>query len=219
MKLFLDTADFDEVKKWYDHDILDGITTNPTHLSKVGGNPLEQIKKLCKLLPHKIVNVQVTEESADKIYKQAQQIAKIADNIIVKIPCHPDYYATIKKLVQEGIKINITLVFSLVQGLMMAKLGVAYISPFVGRLDDSGGNGTELLVDLRHMIDYYQYETAILAASVRDYSQVRHAILAGADIITISAALLEKIIQHPLTDRGMQQFHDDWLKLHIAHFP
>jgi transaldolase len=219
MKIFLDTANIPAIKQLIPTGLIDGVTTNPTHLSKEGNDPKKQVLEICALLPHGEISVEVTEMEPNALYKQAQAIAHLSDNIIVKIPCHKNYYAVIKKLVAEKIPINVTLVFSLTQGLMMSKLGVRYISPFMGRLDDNGGDSIALLAQLRSMIDQYNYSTHILAASVRNGEHCNGAIIAGADVITLSPELLEKICAHPLTDQGMAQFLHDWKKLNITQFP
>jgi transaldolase len=153
------------------------------------------------------------------VYKQAHALAKLAKNIIVKIPCHRDYYAVIAKLVDEGVKINITLVFSLIQGLMMSKLGVQYISPFIGRWDDIDQDGVALLFQLRQMIDEYAYSTEVLAASLRHVPHIHQAIMAGADAITVPPDVLAKATDHLLTDKGMELFAHDWKKLGVKQFP
>ncbi len=219
MKLFLDTANIDQIKQWAAMGLVDGVTTNPTHLSKEHGDPVGEIKEICALLPEGEISVQVTEAEPEAVYAQAKAITKLSDNILVKIPCSMIYYPVIKKLVSEDVNINITLVFSLAQGLAMCKLGVYCISPFVGRLDDIDAPGIDLISDLRIMIDRYGFETQLLAASLRTVPQLHEVILAGADIATVPASLLEKALSHPLTDKGMQIFADDWKKLGIKKFP
>jgi transaldolase len=219
MKIFLDTANPEAIKKYASTGLIDGITTNPTHLSKEKNDPKKQVLAICKALPHGEISVEVTEKDPKAVYKQAHAIAKLADNILVKIPCYKDYYPVIHQLVEDGIKINITLVFTLMQGLFMSKLGVTYISPFVGRLDDIDIDGVQGLFELRSMVDTYHYQTGILAASLRHPRHVHEAINAGADVVTVSPALFEKIIEHPLTDAGMVQFDADWKKLGITKFP
>ncbi len=219
MKIFLDTADLKVIKAWKETGLIDGVTTNPTHLSKAGGNPTKQVQAIAKLLPKGAISVEVTEKKPDAVYKQAKAIAKLARNIVVKIPCHSDYYEVIAKLVKENIKLNITLVFTLVQGLLMSKLGVQYISPFVGRLDDIDVDGVELLYNLRYMLDEYDYKTQLLAASIRGVRHLHEAIIAGADVATIPINVLEKSTHHLLTDQGMAKFDTDWKKLRIRKFP
>lgn len=219
MKIFLDTAHSAAIKKWANTGIIDGVTTNPTNLSKEGGDPTRQVQEICTILPHGIINVEVVETEPSRVYDQAKAIAHIASNIAVKIPCHTMYYEVIKQLVAEEVVINITLVFSLVQALMMAKLGVQYISPFIGRLDENGEDGLMLVAHIRQMIDFYSFRTQILAASIRDQAHFEGAIMAGADVATLPVTVFEHSLNHALTDKGMAQFSDDWKKLNIVDFP
>jgi transaldolase len=217
MKLFLDSANIESIKQWA--YLLDGVTTNPTHLSKEGQDPTKQVLKICDLMHNKDVSVEVTEKDPKTVYSQAKKIAALGSNIVVKIPCHRDYYPLIAKLVHEKIKINITLVFTLPQAWLMCKMGVRYISPFVGRLDDNDVDGAKLLYELREMVDSYGYETYILAASLRHVRHVHEAINAGADVATMPPQLLEKISEHILTEKGMELFEADWKKLGVSSFP
>lgn len=219
MKIFLDTANIESIQKWAQTGLIDGVTTNPTHLSKENKNPTEQVRAICSLLPSGVISAEITETEPSKVYTQARAIAEIADNIAVKVPCHAHYYSIIKKLVDEGITLNITLVFSLSQGLMMAKLGTHYISPFIGRLDDINADGMALIRQLRHMLDTYNFDTQLLAASIRDVAHLDGVIDAGADIATVPVEVFEKALAHPLTDKGMAQFLADWQKLNITQFP
>jgi transaldolase len=219
MQIFLDTAHIADIKRCIEKGVIDGVTTNPTNLSKEAGLPTEIIRQICKLLPEASINVEVTERSAGAVYEQAKRIAALGENIVVKIPGYKEYYGTIKKLVEEDIKINITLVFTVLQGLMMAKLGVWYISPFVARLDDYDKEGMDLIRDLREVYDEFGFETEILAASLRSVHQFREVALAGADIATVPVAVFEQALEHPLIDEGMKKFHEDWQKLGIKQFP
>lgn len=219
MKIFLDTADVQAIKKWSSTGLIDGVTTNPTHLSKAGGNPVEVVKEICMLLPEGEISVEVTEQDPEAVYRQAREIAAIAQNVLVKVPCHLRYYEIINRLQQDSVPLNITLVFSLEQGLMMSKLAVDYVSPFVGRLDDIQVNGVELFYDLCAMRDEYDFDTGILAASIRNGRHFREAILAGVDAITVPIHVLEEVTQHKLTDKGIEQFNADWAKLGIKKFP
>lgn len=212
MKLFLDTADRTAIKKWVSSGIIDGITTNPSHLSKEGPNTKEVLLDICKMVPGDI-SIEVVEKEPQKVYKQAKEIASLASNVVVKIPFHEDYLEIIKKLVAEKIKINVTLVFSLLQALLVAKLEVKYISPFVGRLDDIDSDGMELVEDVRTMLDNYDYETELLAASIRHQRHLHAAVLCGADVATIPPTLLDQIVKHPLTEQGIAKFDADWKKL------
>lgn len=220
MKIFLDTADSAVIQKWLKTGILDGVTTNPTLLSMQGENPTRVVRTIAQLMGDRFdVSVEVTEIDPEAVYVQAKTLAALAPNIVVKIPCAVEYYPVIKRLVAEGIALNITLVFSLVQGLAMSKLGVAYISPFVGRLQDIHEDGIALIAHLRLMIDTYGYTTQILAASIRDTLQFDNALLAGADIVTLPPAILAAATSHELTEKGMQQFLADWQQLSIKKFP
>jgi transaldolase len=219
MKIFLDTANTELIKKWAHTGLIDGVTTNPTHLSKEKTNPTQQVLAICDMLPFGTISVEVTETEPESVYLQARKIATLSENIAVKIPCHASYYSIIKKLTEEGISLNITLVFSLAQGLMMSKLGVDYISPFIGRLDDNGSDGIALIRQLRHMLDWYGFETELLAASIRDAHHMEEAIMAGADSVTVPENVFAQSLIHPLTDAGMAQFLTDWKKLNIRQFP
>lgn len=220
MKLFLDTANLKSIKQWHKTGIIDGITTNPTHLAKEGGDAKKLVKDICKVMRDYDVSVEVTEIKPEAVYKQAKEIAKLADNVVVKVPCHRDYYDVIKKLVAEDVPVNVTLVFTLIQGMLMCKLGVRYISPFVGRWDDIDVDGIALIDEMRTMVDTYGYfGTRILAASLRTVRNVHDSIVAGADVATLPVSILEKMTEHPLTERGMQKFLADWQKLGIKKFP
>lgn len=219
MKLFLDTANVDDIKKLVATGLIDGVTTNPSHLSKEGGDPKKKVLEICSLLPEGEISVEVTQKKPEDVYKQAKKIADLADNVLVKIPCHLEYYPIIKRLAQEDVKLNITLVFSTVQGLMMSKLGVHYISPFVGRWDDIDVDGSALLLEMREMIDNYGFSTQILAASLRHVRHVHEAILAGADAATVPVELFQKATTHVLTDQGIALFDVAWAKLGVKQFP
>lgn len=221
MKIFLDTANIDSIKKYLATGLIDGVTTNPTHLSKESGDIKNHILTICDLLPEGQISVEITEHEPEAVYAQAKKIAALAPNIVVKIPCHAAYYPIIKRLVDEGVAINITLVFSLTQALMMSKLGVQMISPFIGRLDDAQGeeSGIELVEQIRQMLDINCYEAELLAASIRNVQQFEQAILAGADIVTLPITVFEGAMEHPLTTQGMQKFDADWKKLGIKQFP
>jgi transaldolase len=219
MKIFLDTADVAAIKQWASTGIIDGITTNPSLLSKFSTDPKKTIQEMCAILPHGEISVEVTEEHPDKVYEQAKKIAALHKQVIVKIPCHISYYPIIKKLVEDEIPLNITLVFTVIQALMMSKLGVRYISPFVGRWDDIDVDGIALLQEVSEMRDTYGLETQILAASLRTVRQLHDAIAAGVDVATVPVAVLEKAVQHPLTDKGIDLFNADWKKLGSIQFP
>lgn len=219
IKFFLDTANIEEIQKWEPTGLIDGVTTNPSHMSVAGSSPRQVIEKICTLLPYGHISVEVTQEDPDQVYRQAHAISKIADNVIVKIPCHTPYIPIIKRLTQEGVRLNITLVFTLMQAMCMAKLGVMYVSPFVGRWDDIDVDGTVLLEEMRHAFNHYGCSTQILAASLRHVPHVHAAIMAGADALTMPSSVLQKALEHPLTKNGMNIFAADWKKLGITQFP
>ncbi len=219
MKLFLDTADINIIQKYIPTGLIDGVTTNPSLLAQNGTNPKQNILDILSLFKEGIISVEITEDDPQKAYLQAKKIAAISPHILVKIPCHKNYYPIIHQLKKENIPLNITLVFSAIQGLLMAKLGVDYISPFIGRWDDIDIDGTQVIRELRMIIDTYGFKTKILAASIRHVRHVHESLLAGADAITIPGALFEKIMAHPLTDHGIQQFNTDWAKTNTTQFP
>lgn len=219
MKLFLDTAVLEDIKHWIETGIIDGITTNPTHLSKVTSDPKQRVSDICALFPHGDISVEVTESEPEAVYQQALKIAQLGKNITVKIPCHVNYYGVIKKLLAQKIRINITLVFTLSQALAMCKLGVTYISPFVGRWDDIEVDGIQLLHEIRAMIDDYGYETQVLAASLRSVRHFHDAITAGADVATLPVSILSASLNHILTEEGIKKFDADWKKSGLTQFP
>lgn len=219
MKIFLDTAHIEDIKTWKKTGLIDGITTNPTLMAREGKNPTTVAREICKLLPQGHISVEITEVEPNAVYKQAKAIAQLADNVWVKIPCHARYYELIQKLVKEGTKLNITLVFSVLQSLMMCKVGVYYISPFIGRWEDIDVDGMAFLGQMRQMIDFYGYETKILAASIRSVQNFHDAVMAGADAITMPVSVFEKSVTNPLTDQGIERFSKDWKKLGVRKFP
>lgn len=212
MKIFLDTANRDQIKKWSETGLIDGVTTNPTLLSKEDSNVKKVLLDICSMV-HGPVSVEVVEKDIISVKKQAKAISKLAKNVVVKIPCMPEYITVINELVQDGIKINVTLVFSEIQALLVAKLGVTFISPFAGRWDDIGHDGVKLVEDIVKIKQNYKFTSEILAASIRNVYQWRRLACVGADIITVPADVLEKAIKHPLSTQGFEQFDKDWKKL------
>lgn len=213
MKLYLDTADYASIAEISKTGLVDGVTTNPTNLAKQGGSPFENIEKIFSVLPHGTISLEVTESDPEKVYAQAHALAKLRDNLLIKIPCHLIFYPIINHLVNDGIKLNVTLVFSLAQALWMNKLGVHTISPFVGRLDEIGQDGLAFLADVCALRNQYGFKTEVLAASLRTVAQVEQAIRLGVDAITIAPNLFNELAQHTLTDKGMAQFSADWKSL------
>lgn len=213
MKIYLDTADLSVVRSLLPTGLVDGVTTNPTHLAKSGGSPRTHVQELCTLLPHGLISVEITKKEPELVYVQAHAIAKIASNILVKIPCHASYYPIIHRLVADGIRLNITLLFSLSQALYMAKLGVHTISPFIGRLDDAGLDGLGTLAEICALRDLYGFKTEVLAASLRNKEHVEGAIQFGVDAMTMPPSLFGSLMQDALTDKGIAQFDADWRTL------
>lgn len=209
MKLFLDTANLALVREWADTGIIDGITTNPTLLSKEQGNFKDLLQELCSLVEGD-VSIEVVAKKPEEVYQQARAISKFAPNVVVKIPFAKEYLSVIKTLIKEGIQINVTLIFSLLQSLLVAKLGVKYISPFIGRWDEIDTQGSSLLVEMRKMLDTYSFRSQILAASIRTVYNWHEAVSAGAHVVTIPPHLLNPLMKHPLTERGLQSFEKDW---------
>ena len=212
MKIFLDTANCDVIKKWVQTGLIDGVTTNPTLLSKEGTNTKQVLVDICSMVSGP-VSIEVVEKDPDAVYKQAKEIASFAKNVVVKIPCLVEYFPVIHKLAKEGVKINATLVFTEVQALALAKLGVTFISPFIGRWDDIGKDGITFVENIMEIKRHYEFSAEILAASIRTVNQWKRVAMVGVDIITLPPAVIEMGIKHPLTDRGVALFDSDWSKL------
>ncbi len=212
MKFFIDTADVNEIREADSLGILDGVTTNPTLISKTGRPFRETIEEICSIVKGP-VSAEVVSIDAEGIIKEGRELAKIAENIVVKVPLIKEGLKAVKVLTSEGIKVNVTLCFSSNQALLAAKAGGTYISPFVGRLDDKGHTGMEVIDEIRTIYDNYGFDTEIIVASIRNPLHVRDAALMGADIATIPFAVFNNIVKHPLTDDGLKQFLADWEKV------
>ena len=214
MKFFLDTADLSDIKWASRAGLIDGVTTNPSLLSRDAGNvdPREILKGICALVEGD-VSAEVIAVDADGMYEEGRELAKIADNIVIKIPMIEDGLVATRRLVTDGIKVNVTLAFSSVQCLLAAKAGATYVSPFLGRVDDIGHDAMEIIRETRLIFDNYDIETQILAASIRHPRHVAEAAMLGADVATIPTDVLRKLLLHPLTDRGLDQFLNDWSRL------
>lgn len=212
MDIFLDTADREEIKKWSKTGIIDGVTTNPSHLSKQGANTREVLLDICRMVDGD-VSIEVVEKDPEAVYRQAKEINALAPNVVVKIPFSFQYLGIIDRLVDEDVDLNITLVFSAIQALMVAKLDVKYISPFIGRLDDVGVLGTEMLEDIMEIQDNYDFDSEILAASIRSVRHWHEVATFGVDVVTVPPAVLEKAVLHPLTTLGIAKFDADWQAL------
>lgn len=211
MKIFLDTADVDEIRRAAAAGLIDGITTNPSLLARVGGDlePREIFRAICEIVDGPI-SAEVVATDREGMVREGRTLASLHENIVVKLPLIEDGLAACRTLSEEGIATNVTLCFSTVQALMAAKAGATFVSPFVGRLDDIGHEGMELVAEIRQVYDRYGFGTRILAASLRHPRHVLEAMLLGADAATLPPKVLYKLLEHPLTDRGLEQFLDDW---------
>jgi len=212
VKFFADTANIDEIKKAKELGLLDGVTTNPTLAAKEKREFRGLIKEICDIVDGP-VNAEVVSTDAKGMIAEAKDLAKIAENIVVKIPLIKEGLKAVRRLSGEGIKTNVTLCFSAVQALMAAKAGAAYVSPFVGRLDDISARGMELVEQILTIYGNYGYETEVIVASVRNPVHVLDAALIGADIATMPYTVMEQLIHHPLTDMGLEKFLADWRKI------
>ncbi|AAB98962.1 TPA: fructose-6-phosphate aldolase [Methanocaldococcus jannaschii] len=209
MKFFLDTANVEEIKKYAELGLVDGVTTNPTLVAKEGRDFYEVVKEICEIVEGP-VSAEVISTDAEGMVKEARELAKLADNIVIKIPMTKDGMKAVKILSAEGIKTNVTLVFSPLQALVAAKAGATYVSPFVGRLDDIGHVGMKLIEDVVKIYKNYDIKTEVIVASVRHPWHVLEAAKIGADIATMPPAVMDKLFNHPLTDIGLERFLKDW---------
>ncbi|MDZ7766648.1 MAG: fructose-6-phosphate aldolase [Melioribacteraceae bacterium] len=212
MKFFIDTANIDEIKEAADLGILDGVTTNPSLVSKEGRNFQELLQEIVKIVDGPI-SAEVVSTDYDGIIKEATELAKIHKNIVVKVPLIKEGLKAVKTLTDEGIKTNVTLCFSPSQALMAAKAGATYISPFVGRLDDISHEGMDLVADIVQIYENYGYATQVLVASIRHPLHLVDAARMGAHVATMPFAVINKLFNHPLTDIGLEKFLSDWKKL------
>jgi transaldolase len=211
MKFFVDTADVAEIRELSETGLLDGVTTNPSLIMKAGRPIHEVIKEICDIVEGE-VSAEVAAIDFDGMMKEGKNLAAIAPNVAVKVPLTWDGLKACRALRQLGHKVNVTLCFSANQALLAAKAGATFISPFVGRLDDINLDGMELIEDIRTIYDNYDYDTQILAASIRTPNHVTQAALAGADVATVPPAVLKAMVKHPLTDKGLESFLADWKK-------
>ncbi len=209
MKIFIDTANLDEIRKINEYGILDGVTTNPSLLAKEGDDPVKIIKEICKIV-NGPVSVEVVSTTVEEMVKEAKRIAKINEKIVVKVPMTPDGLKAVKRLSENGINTNMTLIFSPLQALLAMKAGATYVSPFIGRLDDISHYGMEIVADISKIIQNYGFKTEIIVASIRHPIHVLEAALYGAHIATIPYKVLEQMFKHPLTDIGLEKFLKDW---------
>jgi transaldolase len=210
MKFFIDTADLDEIREAHDLGVLDGVTTNPSLCYKIGVEDFEgHVSKICDIVDGD-VSAEVIATTHDEILDEAHNLAAIADNVVVKVPLIKEGIKAIKSLSDEGIRTNCTLCFSASQALLAAKAGATYISPFIGRIDDISSDGMQLIADIVDIYHNYGLETEVLAASIRHPMHVKQAALLGADVATMPMNVINQLLEHPLTDIGLERFIDDW---------
>ncbi|NIM26025.1 MAG: fructose-6-phosphate aldolase [Nitrososphaeria archaeon] len=212
MKIFLDTANLESIRKFNDMGLLDGITTNPSLMSKEGGNPKDGMAEITKIIKGD-VSLEVLSTEYSGMVEEGRTLRNYGDNVVVKVPMTPDGLKACKALSAEGIPVNVTLVFSPNQAVLAAKAGAKYVSPFIGRLDDIGQDGMSLIKEIKTIFSNYDFKTQILVASVRHPMHVVEAAKIGADVVTLPPAVLDKMLKHPLTDIGLKNFLADWEKL------
>ena len=211
MQIFLDTTDVTVLKRAAETGLVDGVTTNPSLIAKSGRNMLEVIAEICDLVEGP-VSAEAVAADAETLLKEGRKLAKVAPNVTVKLPMTREGLIVCKALSDDGVKTNVTLCFSATQALLAAKAGATFVSPFIGRLDDYGFDGMELIREIRAVYDNYGFDTEILAASIRNAAHVKEAALAGADCATIPPTVFDDLIKHPLTEKGLELFAADWAK-------
>lgn len=212
MKFFIDTADVEEIRKAHAMGVLDGVTTNPSLLARVGRGLEETIREICSIVDGPI-SAECVSEQAPELIQEGRELAKIHDNVVVKVPMGVEGLKAVKALTSEGIRTNVTLCFSANQALLAAKAGATYISPFVGRLDDISQDGMELIAHIIEIYQNYDFDTQVLVASVRNPVHVLQAARMGADVATLPYSVITQLAQHPLTDIGIKKFLADWEKV------
>ena len=209
MKIFMDTANVEEIKQYVDWGVVYGVTTNPSLIAKSGRTQAEVIPEIAALVSGPVSAEVISTECADMV-EEARKLAKIAGNVVIKIPCIPEGLKAVKILSAEGIKTNVTLVFSMAQALLAARAGATYVSPFIGRLDDINQDGVKLVDNIVKAFKLYGIETEVIAASIRNIEHVEKVMLTGCQIATIPTKVLAQMINHPLTDKGLAQFMADY---------
>ena len=212
MKIFLDTANLESIRKFNDMGLLDGITTNPSLMSKEGGNPKDGMAEITKIIQGD-VSLEVLSTDYSGMVEEGRKLRNYGNNVVVKVPMTPDGLKACKILTSENIPVNVTLIFSSNQAVLAAKAGAKYVSPFIGRLDDIGHDGMQLIKEIKTIFSNYNFKTQILVASVRHPLHVIEAAKIGADVVTLPPAVLDKMLGHPLTEIGLKNFLADWEKL------
>src|ERR687884_2172522 len=212
MKIFLDTANLEDIKAFNDMGVVDGITTNPSLLSKEKGNPSEIMRNIVRIV-NGPVSLEVVGTKFEEMVEEAHRLKKYGQNVVVKIPMIPEGMKAVKRLKEEGIETNVTLVFSANQAILAAKAGASYVSPFIGRLDDIGNEGMIIIKDIVQIFRNYEFRTQVLVASIRHPVHVIEAGKVGADVVTLPPDIMGKMLLHPLTERGLAAFLSDWEKV------
>ena len=212
MKIFLDSANLESIKMYNDMGVLDGVTTNPSLLSKEKGDPRKVMNEIVRIVKGP-VSLEVIGTDYEVMIEEAHRLKKYGENVVVKIPMIPTGLRAVKRLAQEGISTNVTLIFSSNQAILAAKSGASYVSPFIGRLDDNGQDGMSIVREITQIFANYKFETEILVASIRHPIHVIEAGKCGADIVTLPPEILQKMFTHPLTDKGLNGFLSDWNKV------
>jgi len=213
MKFFIDTANPGEIKKAYEMGVIDGVTTNPSLISKENRDFESLIKEICEIIQGLPISLEVLSLNSHGMIEEARKLSKRGENIVVKIPMTSEGLKAIKVLVSEGIKTNTTLVFSPTQALLAAKAGTTYVSPFIGRLDDISQTGMDLVEQIMTIFDNYDFQSQVIVSSIRHPIHVLEAALIGADVATIPYKVIEQLVKHPLTDIGIERFLEDWKKV------
>ena len=212
MKIFLDTANLESIRKYNDMGLIDGITTNPSLLAKEGEDPKAAMEEISRIVKGD-VSLEVVGTKYDEMMQEGLKLREYGENVVIKCPMTPDGLKACKSFSQKGIPVNVTLIFSPNQAILAAKAGAKYVSPFIGRLDDIGHTGMDLIKEIHQIFANYDFKTQILVASVRHPQHVVDAAKIGADVVTLPPAVLGKMLNHPLTDSGLKQFLADWEKL------
>jgi len=216
MKIFLDTASIESIKKFADMGVVDGVTTNPTLISKERGHPEDIMREIVKIVKGP-VNLEVVATKTEEMIEEGLRLKKFGDNVVVKVPMTMEGLKAVRKLSQDKIKTNVTLIFSSNQALLAAKAGASYVSPFIGRLDDAGQEGMDVIREIVQIFENYNYQSEVLVASVRHPIHVIEAGKIGAHIVTLPPDILGKMLTHPLTDKGLSLFLSDWEKVKKEH--
>ena len=215
MELYIDTANLEEIRQAAALGVLDGVTTNPSLIAKEGVDFHDRMAEICSIVPGP-VSAEVVSTEHDAMIEEAKPLMDIADNIVIKLPCIEEGIKACKTLSDRGVRVNMTLCFQPLQALMAAKAGAYLISPFIGRIDDVGQDGMDLIQQIRQIYDNYGFETKVLAASIRHPMHMVQCALVGADVATVPFKVIQQVLKHPLTDKGLKAFLDDWAKRQAA---